>query len=405
MRKNIPGRATARSLIVVLLVSFCTMADPFQSAVISLAFPYGARTYAMGDVGVSLADDESVLYHNPAGLGIPNDRWYHGSASAFFERLLPALQIDDLWRLQTSFFDQSLPTRIGGLGLSYELLYFGENDLTNETGEITASFISHEHVLTLGWGFNLQELGIRHHYWGVSAKAFFSALVPVLGADGIGRGFALDFGYIFAPPSGVRLGFVFKNMGTPVFYGNSDRPDPIPFTVSLGVGYKREFLIDNMRFLSIATETKIEREITHKNDDGKPDPFWKAIYTDLFGDSTEDLGDQFAEAIYSIGAEATFANTVSLRTGFMYDWIGERYESRIGFGLSFFNHLRIDGFVIISPVGFAKEFNGGVLNMGPNDTHREGSHGVRHRQRGISVTLNRLWHWPEEDRTWWLKSE
>ncbi len=54
-----------------------------ESAVITLVFPFGARSTGMGEVGTALADDESVLYYNPAGLAIKNSSWKYGSASYF----------------------------------------------------------------------------------------------------------------------------------------------------------------------------------------------------------------------------------------------------------------------------------------------------------------------------------
>lgn len=52
-----------------------TIAAVGESSVITLVFPHSARSYAMGEVGVALADHDDIAYWNPAGLGVKNSRW------------------------------------------------------------------------------------------------------------------------------------------------------------------------------------------------------------------------------------------------------------------------------------------------------------------------------------------
>jgi hypothetical protein len=75
MKKKLPLFLIFATIIGI--VSF-SHAGVGQSAVITLVFPYGARSSAMGEVGTALADDASVLYFNPAGLDVPNDRFIGG---------------------------------------------------------------------------------------------------------------------------------------------------------------------------------------------------------------------------------------------------------------------------------------------------------------------------------------
>ncbi|MBD3421706.1 MAG: hypothetical protein GF398_16450, partial [Chitinivibrionales bacterium] len=82
--------------ILLIMILHTLSAGAFETAVITLGFPVGARSYAMGETGVALADDESALFHNPAGLGVPNQRWQLLGGSYFYEALLPALQLNDL---------------------------------------------------------------------------------------------------------------------------------------------------------------------------------------------------------------------------------------------------------------------------------------------------------------------
>lgn len=54
-----------------------------QSSVITLAFPWGARSAALGETFTGIADDEQALFYNPAGLGLSplSKTWLHYSPS------------------------------------------------------------------------------------------------------------------------------------------------------------------------------------------------------------------------------------------------------------------------------------------------------------------------------------
>ena len=62
--------ATIKLASAMAVIAWCA-ADALpsaKSAVITLVFPSGARSLAMGEVGTALADDEQAAFYNPAGL-------------------------------------------------------------------------------------------------------------------------------------------------------------------------------------------------------------------------------------------------------------------------------------------------------------------------------------------------
>ncbi|HEX2955211.1 MAG TPA: hypothetical protein VHO70_00160 [Chitinispirillaceae bacterium] len=71
------------TILLCCIASSCTFAGVGESAVLTLIFPYGARSGGMGEVGTALADDESALFFNPAGLGVQNSRWKGGRLATF----------------------------------------------------------------------------------------------------------------------------------------------------------------------------------------------------------------------------------------------------------------------------------------------------------------------------------
>ena len=54
-----------------------------QSSILTLQFPWGARSLAMGETFTGIADDEQALFYNPAGLGLSPlaTSWIHYSPS------------------------------------------------------------------------------------------------------------------------------------------------------------------------------------------------------------------------------------------------------------------------------------------------------------------------------------
>lgn len=292
-----------------------------QSAIITLSFPYGARTNAMGEVGAALADDESCLFWNPAGLGVVNERWYGGSGAFFREPLLPIFDLD-LWHYSYAVCYQHPPSSIsplfdvGGFGLLLNYISYGTNEQYNAQGKKIADFQSFEYSFGLSYGFNFAEFGIPDLATGITVKYAHSALAPGIDehdpSAGIGQTFAVDLGTLYTFPFGLRLGLTLINMGPSVYYINPTDGDPIPFTVILAIGYKYEFVLNNIRLFRFCAEYNANREMVYKEPYEDPDPFWKAIFTSL---NDEPMKEELKEIIHNhawVGSNFTQYHLVSL---------------------------------------------------------------------------------------------
>jgi hypothetical protein len=388
----------------ILIALFATAQCAFpigQSAVITLVFPSGARSLGMGEVGTALADDEDVLYYNPAGLGMQNNRWHGGAITDFYQQLLPAFHIPDLWQYRSEGVYQPESSVWGGVGHYFNMINFGVNEWTNELGAIIGRARSYEYVAGLSWGFNFEEIGLKNHYFGISTKYVRSALAPGYGPgnEGIGQTFAIDVGYIWKFFPSFRLGMTLQNMGPSIFYISQQEQDPIPFTFNFALAYSKDFLKDNGVILSqVRAEIRTDREIVKNYLDQPPDPFWKAISTDLFNDTVryDTTRSQFRNDIgefnLHLGAEYTLLNTFSFRSGFLYDDVGARMEAHWGTGVKLFNHFQCDTYWIYSPEGFSGRL-----------FRNEGSNGARNGQWGINFTFFNMFKWNTADKTWWKK--
>ena len=271
----------------------------------------------------------------------------------------------------------------------------GVNEWTDGLGRILGMARSYEWVAALGWGFNFHEIGIENHYFGITAKFVNSVLAPGIGPHGQGTGntFAIDAGYLWTLGYGFRFGATFMNMGPSVYYIDPEYRDPIPFTINLALALKND-LYDLDLPIRFAGELRLEREVVKNYPDRKPDPFYRAIWTDLLHDKDESPAYEFQQINWHIGGEITALNTFSVRNGILFDWIGERYEWHFGFGLHFLNHYSLDCYYIYAPEGFMRGF---VESL---DRNKTGASGARYGQYGLSLTLTRVLNQSDEDMNW-----
>ncbi|MBD3345310.1 MAG: PorV/PorQ family protein [Chitinivibrionales bacterium] len=293
----------------------------------------------------------------------------------FWELLLPALKLRDLHHMYASFV---LPTEDWGtLGFTINFINFGENYMTDEEGREIARFRSWEGVFGLNYGLALKEdLSL-----GLNIKYVHSALAPGIGegSEGVGRTFAVDAGLLKRNllTRGLDLGLSLQNMGPPIFYISREEADPIPFTIKFGLAYRAvETPLHDLNLL-----LDLNRELAKNYIERDPDPFWKAIVTDL--EDEEGIVDIFEEVNVNMGLEYWYLQFIAARMGFLFDYLGERYELTIGLGVKYGN-LNFDFSYIHSPPGFFKDVMKTFIKD-ETDSHLEGSHGVRHGQPRFSL--------------------
>jgi hypothetical protein len=271
----------------------------------------------------------------------------------------------------------------------------GQNPITDELGREKRWVHSWEAVQSVGWGFSLKEFGDSTRYAGLAVKYFISALAPGLGDNGTGsaQGFAVDLGYLRVFENGLRIGLCFTNMGSSVYYIDPEQRDPIPFTLNTAVAFKRRIVTHGVEPVRFAGELRLDKELVINHFDGKPAPFYKALVVAPFD---EPFGEELQSINYHVGGEFWIFNIGCLRTGFLFDYLGERYESTYGLGLNLFNHIRGDYSFIYAPEGYKKEF------LRQFDPEKEGATGARDGQWRLTVTYTGFGKWSETDRHWWM---
>ena len=291
-----------------------------------------------------------------------------------FEQILPEL-VSDLWHL---YLGQIFPTQDWGtVGLSINYLFMGENEIYDALGNRARKVKSWEGVFNLSYGFPITKKDLS---LGLNAKYVVSALAPGgPSGEGVGHTFALDAAVLKRNffLKGFDLGFMFQNMGPHIFYIHRDNVDPIPFTLRLGMAYRAvQTPIHDLKFV-----LDLHKEIVKNYFYGKPDPFWKALVTDLVTDSADTWQQELQEININLGMEYWYNNVIAVRSGLLFDYIGERYELNLGLGLKY-STLKFDFSYIVSPKGFMK---GMLRKINP---HKEGATGVRDGQWRVSFLFD-----------------
>jgi ligand-binding sensor domain-containing protein len=292
-------------------------------------------------------------------------QWAQKQALMFYEPLLPAFRLKELWHTFGAFV---FPTEDWGtLGISINFINMGVNEWRDDLGRELGKARSWEGVFGLSYGLPLTQTLSA----GLNMKYVNSALAPGYNGAGVGKTFAIDAAVLKRGlfTRNLDVGFMLQNMGPAIYYMDQSEQDPIPFTLRLGTAYKAiQTQINDLTFL-----LDLNREVVKNYIDRRPDPFWVALWTDLLHDRDESAKEEVQLINVNFGMEYWYSHFMALRTGLLADYLGERYELTFGLGLNYGN-LNFDWSYIYSPEGFLK----GVLKqINPSKT---GSTGARNGQ-------------------------
>jgi len=293
-------------------------------------------------------------------LALGNDLWlstaagverYHAAQSQvafFYEKLLPVLNIPDLYHLYTGV---TFPLGDWGTwGLFVNFISFGETFVSDEINPDQASspFNSSETVVGLSYGTKLN----KNWGLGLSFKFFYSALssgAALHEADATTASYAIDVGVLgrnLFNIDGFRFGAVLANIGPNVYYVEKSNNYPIPLTWRFGLSYDLIKHPDHCITLS----TDYSRMVIYENSKGDAEPFYISAWKSWFYPETVTDNDKtidkfkktFQEGVLSFGAEYVYAGTVALRAGYLHDKIGSRQELDIGLGIMLSDMLQLD---------------------------------------------------------------
>ena len=300
------GKRLSIALVLVAVLAAPVAAQVSIGGAQSLYIHPGARPAGMGDAFVSIADDASAVWWNPAGMAFLESTY---NVSLMHSRLVP--DWDDVYYEYAGYAQ-----RIEGLGtIGGSLIYltYGEQQATTpEDSTPFATFHSYEVIPSIAYGALLGDnLGI-----GVNLKFIYVDLAPaevtVEGQQGSGTTFAADFGALWKLMDGRwNVGGAVQHVGPKIAYIDEEQKDPLPRNLKVGTSYK--VLDDEMNELTVAADYNKSLVIV------------------------EDIADPTQGVVLNVGAEYRYYDLFALRGGYVYDEDGEIKDFSFGMGLSYRN--------------------------------------------------------------------
>jgi hypothetical protein len=279
--------------------------------------------------------------------GVERYRAAQNQVAFFYEKLLPILNIPDLYHLYTGV---TFPLGDWGTwGIFLNFISFGETVVDSEINDqASTTFNSSETVVGLSYGTRLS----KNWGLGLSFKFFYSALssgAALNEPDATTMSYAIDVGILgrdLFGLKGLRFGTVLANIGPNVYYVDKSNDDPIPLTWRFGLSYDLITLQDHR----VTINTDYNRTVIYEDSRGQAQPFYISAWKSWAYPETEEEGDKaidifrksFQEGIINLGAEYVYAGTVALRAGYLHDKTGKRQELDIGLGVMLSDMLQLD---------------------------------------------------------------
>lgn len=291
-----------------------------------------------------LPQGNDVWFSTQAGMERFNQA--ESQLAFFYEKLLPVLNIPDLYHL---FAGATFPAaEWGTLGGFVNFISFGQTVVSSETTNEDLSYMnSSETVVGLSYGTRLSKK------WGLGLnfKFFYSNLsngASVGEEAATTASYAVDVGLLGKDLLNHRLniGLMLANIGPNVYYLDKSDDDPIPLTWRMGLAVNVLETVDHR----IVITGDYNKQVIYYDSRGNAQPFyvssWKAWgYPENLGSDASvgtRIKETFQQGVINLGVEYIYANTVALRGGYLYDELGQREEAHWGLGIMLSDVLQLD---------------------------------------------------------------
>ena len=301
MRKGLPV-----ALLLIALAAAPAAAQVSIGGAQSLYIHPGARPAGMGDAFVSISNDATACWWNPAGLAFLEETY---NVSLMHSRLVP--DWEDVYYEYAAYAQ-----KIEGLGtIAGSIIYltYGEQQATTPDDPVPyTTFRSYEVIPSVAYGATIGDnIGI-----GINLKFVYVDLAPagvtVEGKAGSGTTFAADFGALWRLMDGRwNVGGALQHVGPKIAYIDEEQKDPLPRNLKLGTSYK--ILDDEMNELTVSVDYNKSMVIV------------------------EDIVDPSLGVVLNFGAEYRYYDLFALRGGYVYDDDGEIKDFAFGMGLNYRN--------------------------------------------------------------------
>ncbi len=219
MKKTMGIGALALSFVLLASASWGANSKVGTAAYGFLKIDVGARSTGMGGAFVGLADDETALFFNPAGLVQTETRRFFTTYNNY---------ISDI---QSGFLGYVHPYSDNmRLGASICYFNFGSFEKTDELGTNLGTFGASD----FAFAASLAKQISNRFSLGITGK-FVYEKIEDFSSDAL----ALDLGLLYTAPDGrTRVGAVGQNLGVQLSGHTKSHKDPLPASVKVGVSHR-----------------------------------------------------------------------------------------------------------------------------------------------------------------------
>jgi hypothetical protein len=386
--KSINGKLTA--VAACLLIAMGTSAQNTGTInVVTTAVPFlrispDARAGGMGDLGVATSPDANSQFYNLAKYPFATSK---GAVALTYTPWLKDLGLNDVYLATLAGYYKLDDVQ----AISGSLRYFslGNIQFTDNFGNDLNSFRPREFAIDGGYSRILSD----HLSLGVALRYINSNLAGGQAINGVsykaGSAVAGDVGLFYTTQpdqsSGWNFGLALTNLGSKIGYTtDATQKDFIPANFAVGVNYSKSFQeVHKISFgldihkLLVPTPPALgdSAGLAKYHSTGVVES-WFSSWADAPGGFSEEL----KEFYFSLGAEYTYNNQFSVRTGYFYEnpTKGNRQYFSMGagikyniFGLNFSYLIPSGSGVNRNPLSNTLRFSL-IFDLGDNDTGEGG---------------------------------
>ena len=226
---------TKHIILSLILLSQLSFAQG-QAGSLFLTINPGARSNAMGEAQIGVANDAYATYYNPAGLTNLSSKEFSFMHTSYLPNLVDDMSYD--------FLTFAMPFRDGeSIGGHFTYLNLGDQVSTDANGNELGSFSSYMYALNLSYAKQIDDTSS----WGVNGKYFYQELAVINSLDASSGSFAVDVGYFkhnAMDNPNLKLGAVLTNVGPGVSFDDGEE-DPLPTRLQATVAFDLNYELND----------------------------------------------------------------------------------------------------------------------------------------------------------------
>ena len=289
---------------------------PISTSVPFLRIAPDARAGGMGDIGVATNPDEYSLFYN-MGKVVFNEK--KSGIGINYTPFLRELGLRDVYMMAASgYYKLDDEQAITG-GLRY--YSHGNAQFTDEVGNNLNTFKPNDLAIEAGYSRKLSsKSGL-----GVSLRYINSKLTNASADYKTGSSVAADIGFFStnknAAGQGWNYGIALTNLGAKIGYtNNAQQKDYLPANLGLGIGYTAVINADNKLSFGLDINKLMVPTPPDDNDANAVANYRTqsvaSSWFKSFSDAPNGFSEELKEFQVGLGAEYTYDNQFTLRTGY-----------------------------------------------------------------------------------------